>query len=135
MRFKIDREFYTFCSLMPKKDMTKVSMELANEFETADIEYPVAVSDRIYEFSIEETQEKLRQYFNIYEITDAMWKAFLDCTLIGDGDCPECGGYMEWSQDTCEDEFEGRGIFGEEKFSHHYFSIYTCPDCRHQEKR
>ena len=58
MKIKEDREFYKFCTLMPIKDMNKVS-QLADEFETVDMEYPIAVSDRIYEFTIEEVREKL----------------------------------------------------------------------------
>ena len=134
MRFKIDRQFEKLCELM-KADVAKTSKELAPEFETENtIEFPLDVSYAIVDFNTCEVLQKLCTYFKVEEIPDDAYDAFLSCTFIGDGDCPECGGYMEWDRNDFDEVYLGKDVYGEERYGRETYSVNKCPDCGYEEQ-
>lgn len=63
-------------------------------------------------------------------ITCDVFDAFCDCVVMGDGDCPECGGEMEFSNG------ESREIYCGHDNPPEYEPIwdeYVCPLCGHKE--
>ena len=133
MKFKLDREFEKLCSLM-NADVVKTRSELAEMFETDNIDYPIDVAEAIMSFDTHEVLEKLRTYFKVEEISDDAYDAFLSSTFIGDGDCPECGGYMEWDRNDYDEVFLGKDVYGEERWGRETYSVNKCPDCGYEEK-
>ena len=129
MRIRIDRQFYDFLKMMPKKDSVEASTELAKRFEEVGCtitEYPTPIIEMVYEVAIADVLNILSDYFGVAEIPDKAWETFMDCSLIGDGNCPECGGEMEWAENDYDyDEETGHRVD---------FSILRCTNCGHEEK-
>lgn len=128
MRIRIDRQFYEFLKLMPKRDSVEASTELAKRFEEvgcAITEYPTPIIEMIYDVALIDVLNILSDYFGVREVPDKAWDLFMDCSLIGDGDCPECGGIMEWAENDYDYD---------EKGHKEYFSVFRCTNCGYEEK-
>lgn len=129
MRIRIDRNFENFLKLMPQRDSVKASTELAERFEEvgcAITEYPTPIIEMIYEVALLDVLNILADYFGVKEVPNKAWDIFMDCSLIGDGDCPECGGEMEWAENDYD--------YDEETGHKEYFTVYRCNNCGHEEK-
>lgn len=129
MKIRIDRNFENFLKMMPERDAVQASAELAQKFESvgcAIADYPTPIIEMVYEIAILDVLDILADYFGVAEVPDKAWDAFMDCTLIGDGDCPECGGFMEWAENDWDlDEETGHKV---------NFTIYRCSNCGYEEK-
>lgn len=129
MRIRIDRQFIEFLRLMPKRDSMKASEELAKRFEEvgcAITEYPTPIIEMIYEVAIADVLSILADYFDVPEVPNKAWELFMDCSLIGDGDCPECGGEMVWAANDYD--------YDEETGQREDYSIIRCTNCGHEER-
>ena len=134
MKFKNDIHFYKFCKMfineggadfIHKHSVARV--ELAQEFDYADAtEFPIPFSEAAYEFANRDIEQKCCAYFDRAEMPEGAWDLLMDCTLIGDGDCPECGGKMCFDHgDYDYDEEDGHRVD---------FDIFRCEDCGHEEQ-
>lgn len=134
MKFRLEREFFEFVcqayreSGTDPKSVPTVAEELADEFDfcTDDEGFPMQMSYVVIRyFSIKETLGILCTYFGLDEVSDALYDKFLNCSLIDNGDCPECGGTMEYYQHSNEENEYGEMPYDE----------YICPICGRKEIR
>ena len=106
MRFKIDNNFLAVCRLHPEfpeiKPATAISEELAATFIEAGLFEDITnnygdtfinVAGCNQMFSI---LDALTKYCGVDGIRPETWDALCACILIGDGDCPECGGELRF---------------------------------------
>lgn len=80
------------------------------------------------ETSVTQLVEIIKQT-GIDRVNDTTYSAFLACVLMGDGDCPECGGDMELI------DFAGHSVSSHDRdVPSDYVSDYEkwrCPICGH----
>ena len=137
MRFKIDNNFKTVCRLHPEfpeiKPATAISEELAAAFLDAGLfkddesnygETFIDVAGHNQMFSI---LDVLTKYCGVEGIRPETWDALCACILMGDGDCPECGGELEFV------ETEGHELNDGDRWTPNSYIIdnyiYRCAVC------
>lgn len=102
MKFKIDENFEKVLSLSPvKMDAEKASKELAAKFiEAGLLEESKFNQGQPIDYAIDgfvgAICRVLINYLGVPEISDEAYQAFLRITMLGDGDCPYCGGNMKY---------------------------------------
>lgn len=141
MKIKADRQFEDFCALMRKRNTQKVGEELGNLVEDVAllapgfiVEYPFTIGDCINELGAKNIRDMFHQYFKADALTVDKWAALMNLTVIGDGDCPECGGHLEWARNDFDEEYIGKNVFGEEKYRRIAYRVMVCPDCGYEQK-
>ena len=102
MKFKIDENFEKVLSLSPvKMDAEKASKELAAKFiEAGLLEESKFNQGETIDYAIDgfvgAICRVLIDYLVVPEISNEAYLAFLQITMLGDGDCPYCGGNMKY---------------------------------------
>ena len=137
MRFKIDNNFLAVCRLHPEfpeiKPATAISEELAAAFLDAGLfkddesnygETFIGVTGHNQMFSI---LDALTKYFGVEGIRPETWDALCASVLLGDGDCPECGGELRFL------ETEGHKLNDGDHWTPDTYEIdyyfYKCANC------
>lgn len=102
MRFKIDENFEKVVSLSPVKiDCEKASKELAAKFIEAGLidfcptRMGCEVDDAIDGY-VGDICRVLIDYLGCVQVSEEAYEAFLRVIMLGDGDCPYCGGNMRY---------------------------------------
>lgn len=127
MRFRTDFHFDRFLGLIPgEQSPARVACELPAKFDNADIiGFPFPMDEVLYEMPTNDVCQLLSDFFGVPVGEDAL-AALRDCTLIGDGSCPYCGGEMEWwANDYDYDEEDGHRVD---------IQVLRCQECGYQEE-
>lgn len=78
------------------------------------------------EFSIFGILDLLMAVTGLEDITCDMFKTICDCTIMGDGDCPECGGEMEYITGECHRTNVGQDEEPEYTMDSETFRCHAC---------
>lgn len=137
MRFKIDNNFLAVCRLHPEfpeiKPATAISEELAAAFLDAGLfkddesnygETFIDVAGCNQMFSI---LDILTKYCGVGSIRPETWDALCASVLLGDGDCPECGGVLRFLE-TDGHKLNDGDRWTPDTYEIDYY-IYKCANC------
>lgn len=134
MHFKINN-LEVFANLAGAKNLKTFSRDFCEAFIAAGYiddepyNYGSNVMDAIGKFPIADIVKVLRHYLNLPYISAALFGAFCSLILMGEGNCPECGGSMELH----ESDGKTIDINGTPNWIASY-RVYRCDCCGHKER-
>ena len=137
MRFKIDNNFTSICRLHPEFPEIKPASAIAEELAAAYLDAGIIKDEYIIYGStfidaaghnqMFAILDVLTKYFGIEGIRPETWDALCACILMGDGDCPECGGELRFL------ETEGHKLNDGDRWTPDSYEIdnyvYRCAVC------
>lgn len=130
MHFKFDKEFHSFCAMAGINQPFSAVRSLYNlaekegVFEQTDSLYGARVIDWLGD---EMAVARVITAFTGRVCTVALYAAFMQLVVIGEGDCPECGSVMEEIDWEVESLHDGNGICPDSV--NILSTTYRCPMC------
>ena len=137
MKFKIDNNFKRICGLHPEFPEIKPAMTISEELCAAFVNAGI-IGDKEDNYGLPFIQvagnammfdilDVLTKYFGIESIYPEIWDALCTCTLMGDGDCPYCGGNLEFVETEGHRLNDGDRWVDDSYIIDNY--IYRCAVC------
>ena len=133
MHFKIDKYLDKIADGFGVVTLENLSRNLCQEFIGAGFfdddpaNYGESVMDVMGHELIHNVVNLLRQYFHTSSISAAIFGAFCSLTLMGEGDCPECGGELRFVETEGHELNDGTYLTPNSYVIDYY--IYKCDHC------
>lgn len=133
MKFDIDYNLRTVVRAMAEpKPVEKVAVELCRRMidegiiEDCESNYGVKAIEAFGEKSLYHVIYVLLDYLGVTHISCEVYDAFRNARLMGEGNCPHCGGKLEF--DYREHEVVERGNYDHEDVTE-AVNYYVCQTC------
>lgn len=113
MKFRIDKEFNSFCAMTGINQPATAAHELYTLAETRGVFsqtrdlYGAVVEDWLED---EMAAARVITEFTGQVCTVAHYNTFMHLTIVGEGNCPDCGGELEEIDSDAESLHDGNGI-------------------------
>lgn len=138
MKFKINEDLKKVADAMTlKKGYEVVSRELCGKFMEAGLllddptrEYGLTVEDDLAESYKGEICRILIDYLCVPVIEDDIYEAMLKVIVLGEGDCPYCGGTMKLVEEKCHEVTSWRNEFPPEVITDE--EVWKCDVCDYE---
>ena len=135
MRFKIDKNLLTvarasenFPEITPAAEVAETLCRKfidAGLIEDAPIVWGTTVAEETFNCLVSDVCKVLCDYLGVASVSSDVFDAFCKVVILGDGDCPECGGKM-MLLDT-EGHDEKHPVYGWEWITDCY--VFECLNC------
>ena len=138
MKFKLDNYFLAFCGSMDcGKPCDLVSRELADRFVKEGMltdspyqEYGLDFDEAIGPVTYHEICAVLMDYFDVPEIPDEAYDSLMSSTIMGDGDCPVCGGKLYLDHEDGYTKYDRRNEYPPEYVKER--EVWRCEVCEYE---